>query len=143
MCCFLKYRSVFNLYVLYFGVPTSVQDICVVFQSTDKCCKISFFSVFRSVCFGLYICVVCSEYRSVFKEYQNDGHEVEYRHLESMLNHLGIEPSELEMEEIYEELDVYCNSIQFNSLLLYLRPPAHIQNVIQNTYTYVGRHTHA
>jgi len=30
-------------------------------------------------------------------------------------------------------------SVQFSSLLLYLRPPAHMQNIIQNTYILRGK----
>jgi len=58
------------------------------------------------------------EYRKLFKEYQNDRHEVEYRHLEQILIKLGHETSEMEMEIIYEDLDAYCNgSFTFSQFL--------------------------
>ncbi|XP_052768597.1 calmodulin-alpha-like isoform X1 [Mya arenaria] len=58
------------------------------------------------------------EYRRVFDEYKGRTGEVEYRHLEKMLNKLSQQPDELEMESIYEHLDIYCNgSISFPHFL--------------------------
>lgn len=44
----------------------------------------------------------------MFDEYKTARDEVEYRYLEKMLRKLGYDPSESEMESVYEHLDVYC-----------------------------------
>lgn len=47
------------------------------------------------------------EYHCVFDEYKTSNNEVEYRYLEKMLRKLGYDPSESEMESVYEHLDVF------------------------------------
>lgn len=46
-------------------------------------------------------------YKKVFEEYKNDKGEVEYRHLQTILSKLKHDPTETEMESVYEHLDTY------------------------------------
>ncbi|KAL4237661.1 hypothetical protein ACF0H5_002375 [Mactra antiquata] len=58
-------------------------------------------------------------FRSVFDDHKNNNGDVEYRYIESMLNKLGYEPSEEEMEDVYGHLDVFCHgaAVSFSHFL--------------------------
>lgn len=45
----------------------------------------------------------------LFDELKNEDNEVEYRHLQTMINKLGHDPDVAQMETVYQTLDVYCN----------------------------------